>query len=153
MSFDQHADTVAKVRPVVERLYEGDNSDEKAHQREGRWTRDLAEFLGPSPAAAALSYLKCAHPDQTKGSADAGMLVAEWRQQQKASHREPLAEIESRLKTDGDLFLQMPICSWRIRFDFTLTADLYTRDESGFFAIENPMRRDRAFQMPTLAGS
>ena len=109
MSFDRHADTVAKVRPAVDRLYEGDSPHESANQRQERWTRGLAELLGPSSAAAALSYVKCAHPDPTKGNTDAGMLVGEWRRQQKAAHREPLAELESRLKTDEKLFVQTQI--------------------------------------------
>jgi len=54
--------------------------------------------------------------------------------------------LESRLK-------YLPLCSWILNFRFKLKTPYISRDDTSFYIIDNPVRKDKIFKIPMVSPS
>lgn len=56
------------------------------------------------------------------------------------------------LKPSNDFLVLLPY-SWMIRFGFTLTKPYISRDDESLYIIDNPVRKDKIFKIPTISSA
>lgn len=82
---------------------------------------------------------------------DADGLRAEWsKKARKVSLAEPSGEVWRMIARPRVDLTPLPPCSWFLQFTFTLVKPYISKDDNPFYIMDNPIVRDKVFQLPMV---
>jgi CRISPR/Cas system CMR subunit Cmr6 (Cas7 group RAMP superfamily) len=155
MIFDFQTSIADELRAWIRPL----SPEERRDCKENRVPRDLPRREFDPTAAATQSAIASVSYATLIGTGERDMKeLAEarrgaWRDSVKPLDCAAFQDIYHACWSLPDSVASLPRYSFLIRFRFKLATPLLTKDDGAFYAIENPVRKDRTFGVPCLAAS
>lgn len=152
--FDRHQNILHSLPEKIQRAITNALAGGNAAEVEQAWRNEFADLLTGSSGATTLHGLEFLHPHGAEaGKRVSGMLTSTWRDRWANSLSYPADCVFEILqgRTGPDL-ARFPVGVWELSLNFTLASELFSKDETIFFAIDNPMRRDRALRFAEFSG-
>lgn len=162
MIYDYITDVLHDAQPVMDEwraaIIAADRARQVRDQSEQQHQEQKAGSLGQKllHAHAAATHYLVAVTDGESERKDMPALRTEWQRQNRridCLHKDMRAFYDNFYESPDIAVGILPLYSFVMQFKFRLTQPYLSRDEQAFYSIDNPVRKDRVFDLPYVAPS